>query len=271
MPDFSAAIKPKVQGSWNLHKHLPSNLDFFVLLSSVCSVTGTRGQSNYAAGNSYQDALARHRVSQGEKCISLDLGAILAIGVAAEKDLTESLERDGFVGLSKGELFALLDHCCNPSTPLRKPWASQILTGLGALEQGRQVYWTQKPIFSILRNRKRIAQSGGTEASDDSATLLQSATSQAAAEDVTLQALKSKLAQSLSIPIEDIDENKPIFAFGIDSLVALEVRYWFQKTLKAQVSVFDIMQAKSLLGLAAVAAGQSELWGRKSGDMREQT
>lgn len=65
------------------------------------------------------------------------------------------------------------------------------------------------------------------------------------------------------IPIEDIDEQKPIFAFGIDSLVALEVRYWFQKSLKAQVSVFDIMQAKSLLGLAGVATVGSELWKRE--------
>ena len=246
-----------------MHKHLPSELEFFVLLSSVCGVTGTRGQSNYAAGNSYQDALARHRVSLGNKCISLDLGAILAIGVAAEKDLSESLDRDGFVGLSKGELFALLDHCCDPSTPLRKPWASQYLTGLGALEQGRQVYWTQKPLFSVLRNRNRIGHSDDTGASNDSATLLKSATSQVAAEDVILQALKLKLSHSLSIPIEDVDENKPIFAFGIDSLVALEVRYWFQKTLKSQVSVFDIMGAKSLLMLAGVAAGASELWGRK--------
>ena len=243
--------------------HVPSNLDFFVLLSSVCGVTGTRGQSSYAAGNSYQDALARHRVSLGEKCISLDLGAILSIGIAAEKDLSESLDRDGFVGLSKSELFALLDHCCDPSTPLRKPWASQIVTGLGALEQGRQVYWTQKPLFSALRSRSCVEPSDGSGASDDSATLLKSATSQAAAEDVVLQALKSKLSHSLSIPCEEIDENKPIFAFGVDSLVALEVRYWFQKTLKAHVSVFDIMQAKSLLDLAGVAARESELWGRK--------
>lgn len=246
-----------------MHKHLPSNLDFFVLLSSVCGVTGTRGQSNYAAGNSYQDALARHRVSRGNKCISLNLGAILAIGVAAEKDLSESLDRDGFVGLSKGDLFALLDHCCDPSTPLRTPWASQYLTGLGALEQGRQVYWTQKPLFSVLRNRHRTGHSDGTDASNDSATLLKSTTSQGAAEDVILQALKVKLSHSLSIPIEDVDENKPIFAFGIDSLVALEVRYWFQKSLKSQVSVFDIMGAKSLLILAGVAAGASELWGRR--------
>ncbi len=65
------------------------------------------------------------------------------------------------------------------------------------------------------------------------------------------------------MPVEDIDDNKPTFAFGIDSLVALEVRYWFQKTFKAQVSVFDIMQAKSLLGLTSVAAEESELWERK--------
>ena len=175
--------------------------------------------------------------------------------------MSESLDRDGFVGLSKGELFALLDHCCNPSTPLRKPWASQILTGLGALEQGRQVYWTQKSLFCSLRNRSRVAPSDGGSASENSATLLESAGSQAAAENVVLQALKLKLSHGLSMPVEDIDENKPIFAFGIDSLVALEVRYWFQKTFKAQVNVFDIMQAKSLLRLAGVAAGESELWG----------
>lgn len=263
--DFNAAIKPKVQGSWNLHKHLPPNLDFFVLLSSVAGVTGTRGQSNYAAGNSYQDALARHRVSIGEKAISLNLGAILSIGVAAEKDLSESLDRDGFVGLPKGELFALLDHCCDPSTPLCSPWSSQILTGLGAIEQGRQVYWTQKPLFSILRQKHTLQSSSSDSdiATADYATLLKSATSQATAEDVVLQALKEKLAASLLIPIEDIDEQKPIFAFGIDSLVALEVRYWFQKSLKAQVSVFDIMQAKSLLGLAGVATVGSELWKRE--------
>ena len=202
-------------------------------------------------------------MSLGEKCISLDLGPILSIGVAAEKDMSESLDRDGFVGLSKAELFALLDHCCDPSTPLRKPWASEVLRGMGALEQGRQVYWTQKPLFCVLRNRSRVAPSDDAGASNSSATLLKSATSQAAAEDVVLQALKLKLAHGLSIPVEDIDENKPIFAFGIDSLVALEIRYWFQKTLKAQVSVLDIMQAKSLLGLAGVAAGESELWGRK--------
>ena len=140
-------------------------------------MTGTRGQSNYATGNSYQDALARHRISRGEEAISLNLGAILSIGVAAEKDLSESLDRDGFVGLPKRELPALLDHCCDPSTPLSAPWSSQIVTGLGAIEQGRQGYWTQKPMFRILRQNyiaaaKASDSAGSGSTVSDPATLL---------------------------------------------------------------------------------------------------
>jgi len=47
---YVGAIRPKVQGSWNLHENLPKNLDFFVLLSSSAGIAGSRGQANYAAG-----------------------------------------------------------------------------------------------------------------------------------------------------------------------------------------------------------------------------
>jgi hypothetical protein len=45
---FRAATKPKVQGSWNLHEVLPKKMDFFIMLSSIISITGNHGQSNYA-------------------------------------------------------------------------------------------------------------------------------------------------------------------------------------------------------------------------------
>jgi NAD(P)-dependent dehydrogenase (short-subunit alcohol dehydrogenase family) len=65
------ALKPKVQGTWNLHQaSLPEpcakeGLDFFVMLASISGSVGNRGQANYAAGNSYQDALAKYRRSLG--------------------------------------------------------------------------------------------------------------------------------------------------------------------------------------------------------------
>jgi hypothetical protein len=51
--------------AWNLHHCLPRDMDFFILLSSVAGLVGNRGQANYAAGNTFQDALASHRVSLG--------------------------------------------------------------------------------------------------------------------------------------------------------------------------------------------------------------
>lgn len=51
---FVGATQPKVQGSWNLHKHLPQDMDFYVLLSSSAGVAGSRGQGNYSAGEFFK-------------------------------------------------------------------------------------------------------------------------------------------------------------------------------------------------------------------------
>ncbi|KUI64108.1 Lovastatin diketide synthase LovF [Cytospora mali] len=72
---WSRTIQSKVNTSWNLHETLPNNLDFFILLSSVVGVYGFLGQSNYAAGGSFQDDLARKRTAVGHRAsVSLDLG-----------------------------------------------------------------------------------------------------------------------------------------------------------------------------------------------------
>lgn len=100
LEDSRTVLRPKVQGtydravsgeqsniilaSWNLHEVLPKDVDFFILLSSASGIVGNRGQSNYSAGNSYQDGLARYRVSQEWKATALDLGVILSVGVVAE-------------------------------------------------------------------------------------------------------------------------------------------------------------------------------------------
>ena len=81
--DWIAATRPKMQGSWNLHKVMPKDLDFFVLLSSSAGVMGARGQANYNAGNGFQDSLAHYRRKNGHAAVSLDLGIILGAGVSA--------------------------------------------------------------------------------------------------------------------------------------------------------------------------------------------
>ncbi|ETS80428.1 hypothetical protein PFICI_07957 [Pestalotiopsis fici W106-1] len=151
--EWHDAIRPKIQGSWNLHKALPSGMDFFVMLSSSVGVFGNAGQSNYAAGNTFQDALARCRVEQGEKAAAIDLGMILGEGFVAERaDIRDKLMRlNLLLPLTLPELFAVFDYYCDPDTALTCPEKSQIVTGIEApaiiRQSGREV---PEPLFRTL-------------------------------------------------------------------------------------------------------------------------
>ena len=264
LEDFQTAIKPKVQGSWNLHTLLGSDLDFFILLSSGAGVTGNRGQANYCVGNTYQDALAQYRVSKGLKGIALDLGMILSVGFAAENDdVMGNLRASGFTAIREEEYLAILDYVCNPALPIQSALKSQVATGMEtpAVLKNKGIeepFWMRDPLFRTFYQMDTIT-ADGDEHSDavDYEKLLGLAESPAAAEAIVCEGLVKKLCRALSIEAEDVDTGKPMHAYGVDSLVAVELRSWFAKEMGAEVAVFDIMGSGSIKDLAGVVAGKS--------------
>jgi aryl carrier-like protein len=262
--DYKESVRPKVQGSWNLHKYLPKNLDFFVLLSSSTGITGSRPQANYASGNTYQDALAYYRVSNGQKAISLDLGLMLGVGFVAEnQEAVTNVKLHGCVPIKEDEFLAVMNHCCDPNLPLTNRLNTHIAFGLetppSMRRQGMEESWWMR--FAPFTHLFQMGGEEGSHFEDSSAGLepgLRAAAGVDEAAGLIYDSLVGKISKILAVSKEDIDENKPLNSYGVDSLVAMEVRNWFMKEANADVAVFEIIGGSSLRQLSYTVAKKSK-------------
>lgn len=105
---FRRVMSPKVIGAWNLHRQsLDDPLDFFVLFSSLASMLGSAGQSNYAAANAFLDSLAYYRRGLGRPALSINWGPWAEVGMAA--GYREGLSRKGFESITSREGMEVLE------------------------------------------------------------------------------------------------------------------------------------------------------------------
>jgi NADPH:quinone reductase-like Zn-dependent oxidoreductase/NAD(P)-dependent dehydrogenase (short-subunit alcohol dehydrogenase family) len=232
LDDWHASLSPKLAGSWNLHRLLPANLDFFVMFSSSTGIMGSFGQSNYTAGNTYQDALAAHRVRHRQRAHSIAMSMVTGVGWVAENAQVQALlkVRGMLEEVSLDDIYQLLRYCCNPEnadggsqiiTPLSLP---ADLRALGIVEP----LGSTRPIYSYLHILpSRYAASSDAISGQKSKKLpsfsLQDALTLAEATGIITEAIQDQLSSLLVVSKDDIDPKKPIHKYGVDSLVAVSM------------------------------------------------
>jgi hypothetical protein len=268
--DFHVALRPKVQGSWNLHK-ISSEVDLFVMLSSLVGVMGGAGQANYAAAGVFQDALAQHRVAQGKPAVTIDLGMVKSIGYVAETDLAvaKRLARICYQPMHKEEVLVVLERAVSPSSSSASPpsnpttpaSAAVIITGIntGPGPHFTDADWMQEARFAGIKYRDPLkddrggALSSSHPADEDSVRArLNRASTEKEATALVVQAMGHRLVTMFGLTESEMSATQTLASVGVDSRVAIELRNWITAQLNVDISVFELMEGRTIAEVAEV-------------------
>ncbi len=249
---IDAVLRAKVDAAWNLHELTRDmNLSAFVMFSSMAGLVGSSGQGNYAAANSFLDALAAHRRAHGLPAISLAWGlwdqASAMTGGLDAADLAR-LGRDGILALSSDEAMELFD----TALIVDEPFLAPARIDLGAL---RAHAVAVPPMFADLVNaptRRRVDDSLAAAKSKSALAHRLDGLPEAEQHAVLLELVRSHIATVLGSPTaEAIDPDKAFQELGFDSLTAVEMRNRLKTATGLALSptlIFDYPTPNALAG-----------------------
>ena len=271
--NHNAALAPKVQGSWNLHQYFasPDDLDFYIMLSSLIGVVGFASQSNYSAGGAFQDALARHRVEKGLPGVSIDLGIVKSVGYLAEDEASktiDALQRHGFTSLSEADILAAIN------SAITTPYAGALALGLNT---GPTTTTTNSALardlrFACLAYQDTTNPTPTTKPSPEGNSLASLLTTSPTLTEATthiISAITRKLSDIFMLPEDESEAaaaaGRSLAEYGVDSLVAVELRNMLALKAGAEMSIFEIMQCGSVGELGRKVVGRSRFVGEGLG------
>ena len=259
---WDTVIKSKVAGAWNFH-HALSNvpLDFFIAISSAAGTVGNRGQAAYSAANCFLNAFVQYRIKNGLPASSIDLTAVSNAGYLAEnaEKQAQVAENLGSETVSETEVLALL--AASISGRMAAVCNNHCITGLKIGPNLEKLFWVDDAKFKYL---KEAAEAEQAHLSTSAAYVsLSSAVKSSKSYDEVLQlvsnALMDKISTVLMVPREEMDQSRPIVVYGLDSLVAIEIRNWITRELEVSLQVLELLTSSSIVALAGTILKKSRL------------
>jgi acyl carrier protein len=225
-----AAFAPKVAGTRALLDALRGEpLDFVLFCSSIATLLGGLGRSDYAAANAYLDALATaHRRSSALPVFSVNWDAWRDVGAAADMDLPEGVgldERTGVLAFERivnGPDLPQTVVSVSPLAPRLRPLAN-LLDVLDAAPAAEARTSHPRPVLP---------------------------TPYAAPEGELEEGLAALWTEALGIAPVGVHDN--LFELGGDSLLAIRLLSRVRKAYGVELQPADFFKAPTVAELAAL-------------------
>jgi malonyl CoA-acyl carrier protein transacylase len=206
---FDAVLRAKLGGALHLDALLP-DLDLFVLYSSIGGLLPQPGQANYAAASAGLDGLAADRVARGRPALSIAWGVWRGAGLvrnAAGEANVAAMEAQGLEPFEPERGVALLDWL------LGHPGPFLAVAPIDAAARARARPGRSSPLLAGLAG---AGPAGGAPVAAGE----ESARSREEVEAIVTGAV----ARVLKLPAAALDRRKALGAFGLTSLLAMELR-----------------------------------------------
>jgi acyl transferase domain-containing protein/acyl carrier protein len=263
---FRAVMAPKVLGALHLDALTrASPLDFFVLYASASGLLGSPGQGNYAAANTFLDALAHHRRSLGLPALSIDWGPFSEVGLAAAQDnRADRLASRGMHSLTPDQGLAALERLLESDV---------IQAGVVPLDAQR---WAASyPAAASSRMLSSLLHDAGAAErgpSEDRGLLDRLAASEESATRAALvrEVLRAEAAVVLRVAEGKLELDAPLTSVGMDSLMGLELRNRIEARLGLRLSPTLIWQYPTIAALAEFLV-EKQLLARVTSDTKSPT
>ncbi len=256
---WEAALAPKVAGTRNMHEVLPTDMDFFVVLSSIAGIIGHPAQVNYTAACAFQDAFMHYRRGRGQPAFAIDVGVVGDAGFVSESPAVfANMKRQGFAIISVAELLATLDYVLAASG-----LECQAAIGLVPDAGIKKPDWlVQRHLSHLVQDSALFAGAGrddGSGSGSDHIDKIGRAKTVEEAVEAVGAAVLDELSKLIVTPVDRILPHRTLDSYGVDSLVAVELRNWVVAMLAADVSLLLIRESRSIENLTHLVASKSRL------------
>ena len=251
-------------------------LDFFVMTSSVITLSNLAGEASYSAANTFLESFCQYRRYLGLPASVLGVCPLDDVGLVAETPaMRKKLKSQGLFFLPEKEFIDYVELAILHSRPrendeMMSPkglsWRSpgHIIMGLRSKmhldDPNCQASWRRDRRMGMYHNIQDTATGDSSSKFNTLSAFLLRATDEpdiltdpSTAEYLACN-IREKICNFMMKDGEEVSTSTTLLDIGVDSLMVIELRTWWKQAFGLDISVLEFMGAGTLAQLGKIAA-----------------